>query len=127
MSKVYAVIEFGGQYEDAWEFIRGVCKTKKLAEALKLELEKRRTEPNISEEEWFEMAMRIDEIMEDAKVDNYDYVEEAKKLYPSYSEEDLRAADLYYNGDYWDYCGVRIQEVEYYDNLSNINDGTNNQ
>lgn len=70
-SKVYVVSKCGGEYEDRWEHIVGVCSSSELADLLKYKIEEQNA--SNSDEEW---------------------------------EEDL--------------CEVRIQEVNLFDNLSDV-------
>ena len=72
-SKVYVVSKCGGEYEDRWERIVGVCSSSELADLLKHKIEEQHTSDCDSDEEW---------------------------------EEDL--------------CEVRIQEVNLFDNLSDV-------
>ena len=70
-SKVYVVSKCGGEYEDRWEHIVGVCSSPELADLLKHKIEEQHTSACDSGE--------------------------------------TRVEDL---------CGVRIQEVNLFDNLS---------
>ena len=72
-SKVYVVSKCGGEYEDRWERIVGVCSSSELADLLKHKIEEQHTSDCDSDEEW---------------------------------EEDL--------------CEIRIQEVNLFDNLSDV-------
>ena len=72
-SKVYVVSKCGGEYEDRWERIVGVCSSSELADLLKHKIEEQHTSDYDSDEEW---------------------------------EEDL--------------CEIRIQEVNLFDNLSDV-------
>ena len=72
-SKVYVVSKCGGEYEDRWERIVGVCSSPELADLLKYKIEEQHTSDYDSDEEW---------------------------------EEDL--------------CEIRIQEVNLFDNLSDV-------
>ena len=72
-SKVYVVSKYGGEYEDRWEHIVGVCSSSELADLLKYKIEEQHTSDYDSDEEL---------------------------------EEDL--------------CEIRIQEVNLFDNLSDV-------
>lgn len=61
-SKVYVVSKCGGEYEDRWEHIIGVCSSSELADLLKHKIEEQRI--SNSDEEWEEdlYEVRIQEI-----------------------------------------------------------------
>lgn len=121
MNKVYAVIEFGGEYEDSWEHIVGVCSSPELADELKAKVIKSHMpkSPVISQERWEEMCDCL-----------YNYEDEhgcfdttgegMLYLFPEYTEDDIIEAEKTYD-IYDDYCGVRIQEVELFNDITDIN------
>lgn len=120
VSKVYAVIEFGGEYEDAWEHIIGVCSSSELADELKSRVEKRHDSSNlaISEEDWESITDRLYE----AEEEGFEYdsiVSGVKRLFPEYSEEDIIQAEKIYD-DYSDWSGVFVREIDFYTELSDI-------
>ncbi len=120
-SEVYAVIEYGGEYEDKWEHIVGICSTFEVANELKNKVEEiHNPVSTISMEEWEDMMDRLCE----AEEDGFQYEDLAsglKALFPEYSEEELRNAVNKY--DYYrSWCGVKIQEVDFYHELPNTID-----
>ena len=117
-SKVYAVIELGGEYEDSWEHIIGVCSTPELADELKTKVEESHNKScKITEEEW----CSINEALFHWEEDHQEFetiIDGVKFLFPDkYSDKDIQDAINKYD-NYDDYCEVRIQEVPYYTNLS---------
>lgn len=127
VSKVYVVTEFGGQYEDSWKHIIGVCSTPELADKLKNIVEKFHNSSNcsISEEAWESMWDRLCEVEEQG----YEYDDTTSgmmNLFPEYSRKDIEQAMKLYD-DYQDWGGVMIQEIDFYTELSDIsNNGINN-
>ena len=118
-SKVYVVIEFGGQDEDTWEHIIGVCSTSEIADKLKAQIEEKHTSFNcaISEEDWESITAHLDEAVE-AVEELDDEVSEIKKLFPKYSEKDIRQAIELYVDSCLDWEGVMIKEIDFYTKLS---------
>lgn len=115
-TKVYAVIECGGDYEEGWEHIVGVCSTPELADELKAKTEDK-LDPSkcpISEDEWNDMWESLYE------EDVYDTVSSMKKHFPQYSEEDLSRAMRLYDDPYSENAWVRIEEIDFYTSLSNF-------
>ena len=117
-SKVYAVIEYGGEYEDSWQHIIGICCTSELADELKAKIEESHNKScKITANERYS----INEAIENWEEDHEEFetiVDGIKFLFPdSYSDKDIQDAIDKYNS-YGDYLGVQIQEVPYYTNLS---------
>lgn len=113
-SKVYLVTEYGGEYEDKWEHTIGVCSSLDLAQELKAEVEEsHRIECSIPEEKYFEMCDYLYEYEEEHGEICEEEIEGLLKLFPEYSEEELRKADRKYCS-YDDYSGVDIQELDLY-------------
>lgn len=120
-SKVYAVIEFGGEYEDFWEHILGVCLTPELADTLKNSIEESRSRNiNISYDEWNEMYDKLAEYEEKTDDDFDSILDGLIFLFPEYEPKDIEEAieKYFYQKD--DYVGVRIEEINFFDNLSDI-------
>lgn len=119
-SKVYAVVEFGGFYEDAWEHIIGVCSTSELADKLKAQIEEEHDSSNcvISEEDWESISDRLYEA-EESGYEYEDTVSGIKGLFPEYSEEDIKQAMKLYD-DHLDWGGVVVREIDFYTELSDI-------
>ena len=120
ISKVYAVIEFGGEYEDAWEHIIGVCSSSELADKLKAKIEAEHDPSDflITEEDWESISDRLYEAEEDGFEYN-DTVSGIKELFPEYSREDIEKAMKLYD-DYSDWSGVFIREIDFYTESSDI-------
>lgn len=119
-AKVYIVIEYGGEYEDSWEHIIGVCSTPELADELKTETENSHNKScNITEDEWFNINEAVSNWEDDHEVFD-DLVSGIKFLFPCrYSDKDIQdAIDKYDNYD--DYCGVYIKEANYYTNINEL-------
>ena len=126
-SKVYAVIEYGGEWEDSWEHILGVCSTPELADKLKNEVEESYSKSiKISLEEWEEMYSKLVEY----EVETEEYFEDIQSglifLFPNYKAEDIEDAIEKYYSQPSDYLGVRIEEINFFDNLSDISNEINN-
>ena len=120
VSKVYAVIEFGGEYEDAWEHIIGVCSSSELADELKSKVEKEHdpSDSVISEEDWESITDRLYEA-EEEEFEYDDTVSGVKELFPEYSSKDIEKAMKLYD-DYSDWSGVFVREIDFYTELSDI-------
>lgn len=126
-SKVYVVIEYGGEWEDSWEHILGVCSTPELADALKNKIEESHSKSiNISCENWNEMYEKLIEYEEEAGKYFENILDGLLFLFPDYKAEDIEDAvqRYYYQED--DYVGVRIEEIDFFDNLSDISNEINN-
>lgn len=113
-SKVYIVSEYGGEWEDKWEHIVGVCSTLKVANKLKSEiLAKREKKTNISLEEYQKMLECLYEYEQDHGTICETEVEGVIKLFPDKNPEDIEAVDKkYFSYDY--FTGVDIQKVNFY-------------
>ena len=123
-SKVYVVEEFGGQYEDSWSHIVGVCTSSELADKLKAKIEESHNKScKITEEEWHNIMQTIDDWEED-HLEFDTIINGVKFLFPDqYTDKDIQEAlDKY--GGYDDYCGVFIQEVPYYTNITELEQWT---
>lgn len=123
MDKVYAVIEYGGEYEDSWENIIGICSSPELADELKVRIENEHSPSNapISKEEWETITDQL--CLAEERGFEYDTEEEGiKKLFPEYSIDDIRKSMYIYN-DIWDWSGVTIREINFYTDLSDIING----
>ena len=126
-SKVYAVIEYGGEWEDSWEHILGVCSTPELADTLKNKIEESHSRNiNISYDEWEEMYDKLSEY-EEKTGDEFDNILDGLLfLFPGYEAKDIEEAveKYFYQKD--DYVGVRTEEINFFDNLSDISNEINN-
>lgn len=125
MTKAYIVTEYGGQYEDAWHHVIGVCSTLELAEQIRAQIKEPHDPSNcaISRDDWESMTVRL----WDAEDEGYEYdddISAIKELFPQYSIEDIKKAQQLYDDDS-DWCGVMIQEVNFYNSLSDFNNGNN--
>lgn len=126
-SKVYAVIEYGGEWEDSWEHILGVCSTPELADTLKNKIEESHSRNiNISYDEWEEMYERLAEY----ESNTGEYFEDIRDgllfLFPDRKVEDIEDAVKRYFYQEDGYVGVRIEEINFFDNLSDISNEINN-
>ena len=118
-SKVYAVIEHGGTYDDSWQHLVGVCSSSELADELKAKIEESHNKPcRISEYDWNKMNEELwDYEGEHGPFD--DLIIGMKTLFPHYSEYELvEAADKYDSHN--DYVGVCIFEVPYITDKSEL-------
>ena len=118
MDKCYVVIEWGGEYEDYWQSVVGVCSTLHLAETLKEKIENQHFKTiKISQEKFDEMFKKFWEVFEDEDIDE---LEGMHKLYPEYSIEEIEEAfDRYM--DYNDWGGVEINEINFYKTENDLN------
>lgn len=126
-SKVYVVIEFGGEWEDSWEHILGVCPTLELADALKNKIEESHFKDiNISCDEWDKMYGKLAEYEKETGKYFEDILDGLLFLFPDRKAEDIEDAmeKYFYQED--DYVGVRIEEINFFDNLSDISNEINN-
>lgn len=119
MKKVYVVIEGGGEYVDKWERVIGVCSTSEIADSLKAKLESSRNKTPITEYQWDIMYHELMKWEEDHEQFN-SIVEGMRFLFPEWSEEDIISAHEAYDF-YGDDYRVMIQEINFYDNITDIN------
>lgn len=113
-SKVYIVFEYGGEYEDRWEQVIGVCSSYKLAEELKNKyLASKEVKTNISEEEYGKMLDYLYDYEDEHGTICESEAEGVKKLFPDRNPEDIDAIDKVYFS-YNDFGGVNINEVDFY-------------
>lgn len=126
ISKAYVVIEYGGMWEDSWERILGVCPTSELADVLKNKVEESYSKNiNISYDEWNEMYEKLIDYEEDTGHDFNSVLEGILFLFPDIDEKDIKEANQRY--EYQDdFLGVRIEEINFFDNLSDISNEINN-
>lgn len=126
-SKVYVVIEYGGEWEDSWEHILGVCSTPELADALKNKIEESHSRNiNISCDEWDEMYEELAEYERGTGKYFEDIRDGLLFLFPDHKAEDIEDAVKRYFYQEDDYVGVRIEEIDFFDNLSDISNEINN-
>lgn len=126
-SKVYVVIEYGGEWEDSWEHILGVCSTPELADALKNKIEESHSRNiNISCDEWDEMYEELAEYERGTGKYFEDIRDGLLFLFPDHKAEDIEDAVERYFYQEDDYVGVRIEEINFFDNLSDISNEINN-
>lgn len=126
VSKAYAVIEYGGMWEDSWERILGVCLTSELADAFKNKIEESHSKNiSISYDEWNEMYNKLTEYEDDSEKYFEGILDGLLFLFPDYKEKDIEDAVEKYFYQY-DYVGVRIEEINFFDNLSDISNEINN-
>lgn len=118
MDKCYVVIEWGGEYEDYWQSVVGVCSTLHLAETLKEKIESQHFKTiKISQEKFDEMFDKFYEVFEH---ENIDELEGMHKLYPEYSIEEIEEAFDQYT-DYSNWGGVEIKEINFYKTENDLN------
>jgi len=115
MNKVYVVSEYGGEYEDKWQHIIGVCSSRNRAEKLKDEiLDKREPKTNISIDEYQEMLSYLYDYAD--KHDEFEYdteVDGLLQLFPDKDVKDIEEIDrIYFSYD--DFTGVDIEEIDFY-------------
>lgn len=113
ISKVYIVKEYGGEWEDSWEHIVGVCSTPELADSLKAKIEEL-NKTNIDKGKWNRMWKAIP----DKILDSQEIISIMLDNFPEYTEKDIKNAMKLY--DEQDYIGVEIEEIDFYNNLSDI-------
>lgn len=116
MNKVYAVVEFGGEYEDSWEHTIGICSTVELADLLK-EYSIQSHKPKvakISEEEWSKINEEMYNREEVANSDE-DFETLVPKYYPQYTSQDVSEAICAYDL-YDDYFDTVIREIPFFTN-----------
>ena len=120
-SKVYAVIEYGGEYEDSWENIIGICSTSEIADELKAKVESAYSKtPTISEEEWDNICIEIDRWEEEHEIFD-STIDAIKFLFPDkYSDKDIQEAIDKYD-HYDDFSGILVKEVPYFTDINQIN------
>lgn len=118
MRKGYAVIEFGGEYEDAWEHTVAVCLASEDAELLKSKIEKNVSlGPTIPFMEYDQaMADYYNEYPEDNDV----IIDKLLKITSEHSKEEWESAISIYESNYYDFRGVDIKEVDIVTDTSDI-------
>lgn len=119
-SKVYVVSEYGGEYEDRWERIVGVCSSSELADRLKHKIEERFNSDNciLSEEDYESMMDRF--LFESNGGYNCDSILDGlSKMFPECPREEIEKAMMLYDWEE-DFCGVTIREVDLFNNPSDI-------
>lgn len=97
-TKGYAVIEYGGEWEDKWEHILGVFKDRDEAVKFATEVEEeRKSALTMSREEFDEMCETLFEYEEQNDILSEELLEVSlHKMFPKYSEEEFKkAADRY--------------------------------
>jgi len=118
MNKVYAVIEFGGEYEDKWQHIIAICSTPEFADVIRNKVEEAH-QTTISEEEYLDALAQYDEeYPDDFNVD----LEKLQNLNSKYSLEDWKQAEQAF--DYSDWFGVEVKEIDFVDNQKNLEEWT---
>jgi len=122
MSKVYAVIEYGGEYEDKWEHIVGICSTLEIADALKaaIEADPEKENTGISIDE----ISQVIEDYDDAYPDDFDIDwNKLQKMAPEHTANEWKSAyTQHYDWDDW--YGVDIREIEFYDTQKSLEEWT---
>ena len=114
-SKVYIVSEYGGEYEDKWEHIIGVCSSISLAEELEAKALAARegVKSNISEDELNKMLSYLYQYEEEHGEICDSEEEGLQKLFPDKDPKDIEnACKQYFSYD--DSTGVYIEEVDFY-------------
>lgn len=108
MSKVYVVVEYGGEWEDSWESINVVCKSIESAENVKHLIELEHLPPKlIDANTWDDM---VDSVWDETDVDDVDLLDFLlSKFSDKYPEEEITKAYSYYQSNY-DWAGVYIKE-----------------
>lgn len=112
MSKVYIVTEYGGEYEDKWEFIYAVCTTKELAEQKKAELEYKYSLKDLpTEDEWDNISSNVYDYIEEHEDSEMSFNEICLMLYPDLTDETVnRCIDVYENLDYR-FCDIKEYDL----------------
>lgn len=118
MKQVYVVTEYGGEWEDRWTRVIGVCATKERAEQLQEESRKKNSLNNpIPEFEelydkycnWWEQKR----CKEDSNYFDTNYIDGIAKMFPQYSKEELEQADKAYFS--LDYIDTTIETINFYE------------
>ena len=119
MNKYYVVLECGGEYEDYYEKIIGVCPTLSLAESLKNKVEDSLSyKGNLPIDKMEELIHKLEELIHEfwnSDLDvNEDDADGIHKLHPEYSLEDIEfALKYYYNNNDEE---IVIREINFYEN-----------
>lgn len=113
VSKVYVVKEYGGEWEDSWEHIVGVCSSSELADDLKAKIEESH-KTSIDEDKWDNMC----NVVPKGIYDSQKIVSIMLDNFPEYTEKDINNAMKLY--DEQGPIGVEIEEIDFYNNSSDI-------
>lgn len=119
--KVYIVIEYGGEWEDSWEHISGVCSSLELAEKLANKIKQAHSGPeSISKDKYEELYDAVSDYEYRHDITLGDTMSEAiPKLFPEYSKEDIDKAIIAYD-NYDEWYGVKIIEKDLLENESEL-------
>ena len=119
--KVYIVIEYGGEWEDSWEHISGVCSSLELAQKLADKIKQAHSGPeSISKDEYEELCKAVSDYEYNHDVTLGDTMSEAiPKLFSEYSKEDIDKAIIAYD-NYDEWCGVKIRREDLLENESEL-------
>lgn len=114
-SKAYCISKYGGDYEDSWTEVVGICSSFQLAQELKAQIEESlNSECSITEEEYFDMCTNLSQESEDNKeFEELSELEGLIKLYPQYTKEEIEKAYEKYEESY-DSIIVEIKEIDFY-------------
>ena len=119
--KVYIVIEYGGEWEDSWEHISGVCSSLELAEKLANKIKQAHSGPeSISKDKYEELCDAVSDYEYRHDITLGGTMSEAiPKLFPEYSKEDIDQAIIAYD-DYDEWYGVKIRREDLLENESEL-------
>lgn len=107
--KVYIVIEYGGEWEDSWEHISGVCSSLELAEKLVEKIKQAHSGPeSISRDRFDELYNAVCDYELKYDISLGDMPEAMLKLFPEYSKEEIDKAIATYDS-FNDWHGVEIK------------------
>lgn len=118
--KKFVVSSYGGEWEDKWERVVGICPTLEVAKELEQKIIKIHTpkEALITREQWDEM---YNDLYEKCPESNFkSFIEDMCRLFPEYSKEDIELAQEIYDSDYDDFSGVLIEEIEFFETISDV-------
>lgn len=120
MDKLYAVIKMGGEYENSYTHIVGVCSTLEIADLLKDKVETKEEQCSISEEEWNIMYDALDKWEEEHEPFNSIF-EGMCYLFPDKDIREIqKAVDFYYDNISEDTLYVYVEEINFYNNITDI-------
>lgn len=115
--KLYVVSSYGGEWEDSWEHLEGVCSTLEVAEKLKHKIEELHNKvAPIPEDVWDSM---MDELYS-SDFDEADLIKHLYEMLPEYSKADIEQAYKVYERTCDNFAGVNIEEIELFETISDV-------
>lgn len=119
---LFAVTSYGGEWEDSWEHLIGVCPTLEIAEALKAKVESQYPKTvNIPSDLWnMHFYDAWDSLGDEDGIEEQKLIDYMCKALPEYSKTDVEQAYKLYESSYNDFHGVLITEINLFQTISDV-------